>query len=259
MAPGERLQKVLARVGQGSRRQLESRIRAGEVRVNRTAATLGQQVFPGDLIQFHGRTWRATESGNGQVEPTVIMYHKPVGEICSRNDPEGRPTVFERLPRLAAARWVAVGRLDINTSGLLLFTTDGELANRLMHPRGALDREYLARVQGPVTERVMAQLLAGVRIDGARAAFESIRPQGDKSGEGRNRWYRVIVREGRYRMVRRLWESQNCRVSRLVRIGFGPLTLPRDLGPGRWRDLAPAQLEQLVAETAPTSTQNPAR
>ena len=252
--PGERLHKVLARSGLGSRRTIEARIGAGEVIVNGRPAQTGQAVAIGDLITVAGKAWKVVaESALPQEGPRVIMYHKPAGEICTRHDPEGRPDVFERLPRLPGRRWVAVGRLDINTSGLLLFTDDGGLAHRLMHPSGGLDREYQVRVHGEVTDATLQRLRTGVIIDGAPASFAEL-TRG--AGEGRNQWFRVTVREGRYRMVRRLWESQDCQVSRLIRIRFGPVSLPRDLRRGDFRDLTPAQINALIAALPDSATEN---
>jgi 23S rRNA pseudouridine2605 synthase len=180
----------------------------------------------------------------GRAVPTrVLMYHKPVGELVTRSDPEGRPTVFSRLP---PGRWIAIGRLDINTSGLLLFTESGELANRLMHPRYEVEREYLVRAQGNVD---VGRLMKGVELEDGPAAFDRIELSGGKSA-GTNRWYRVVLREGRKREVRRLFEAVGARVSRLVRVRYGPATLPRDLSPGRWRELPQQALEGLLALNA---------
>lgn len=194
--------------------------------VDGVVAQLGQRALPTQEIALDGKPVKAVAA----TGPRVLIYHKPVGELVTRSDPEGRPTVFSRLP---PGRWVAVGRLDINTSGLLLLTDSGELANRLMHPRYEVEREYLARVQGQVD---VAGLLRGVELEDGRAAFDRVEPSGRKS-EGSNRWYRVALREGRKREVRRLFEAVGARVSRLVRVRYGPVELPRDLGPGRWREL----------------------
>jgi 23S rRNA pseudouridine2605 synthase len=172
----------------------------------------------------------------------VLLYHKPVGEICTRHDPEGRANVFANLPKLKTARWIAVGRLDINTSGLLLFTTDGVLANKLMHPSAEIEREYAVRVLGEVTDDMLKAMKSGVELEDGMAHFDSIV---DAGGTGANRWYHVMLREGRKREVRRLWESQGVRVSRLQRIRFGDLTLSRSLRPGKWRDLEAEELKNL--------------
>ncbi len=231
---GERLQKVLARAGYGSRRQIESLIEQGRIQLNRRTARLGDRVRPGDRVKVSGKLVPASRLRGKQTR--LLAYHKPVGEICTRRDPENRPTVFENLPRLRGGRWIAIGRLDINTSGLLLFTTDGELANRLMHPSQQIEREYAVRVRGEVNEEILANLRQGVLLDDGPARFERIE---DAGGEGSNHWYHVIVCEGRNREVRRLWESQGVTVSRLIRVRFGTVTLPRNLRPGQWRELDP--------------------
>ncbi|MGQ0545762.1 MAG: pseudouridine synthase [Betaproteobacteria bacterium] len=226
-APGaERLQKLLAAAGLGSRREIEQWIAAGRVTVDGKVAGLGQRALPTQEIAVDGKRVGARTSAAARV----LIYHKPVGELVTRSDPEGRPTVFSRLP---PGRWIAVGRLDINTSGLLLLTDSGELANRLMHPRYEVEREYLARVQGEVD---VGKLLGGIDLEDGRAAFERVEPWGEKKA-GRNRWYRVMLREGRKREVRRLFEALGARVSRLVRVRYGPVSLPRDLAPGSWREM----------------------
>ena len=241
--PGERLHKVLARAGQGSRRQLESRIEAGEFQVNGQDAQIGQPIVPGDLIRAGRAVWRVVEQPATPAQ--VLAYHKPAGEVCTRSDPQRRPRVFDKLPRLAGGRWVAVGRLDINTTGLMLFTDDGDLAHRLMHPASELDREYLVRVRGRVNDAMLTRLSTGVAVDGAVARFAELAPLG---AQGSNRWFRVVVREGRYRMVRRLWESQGCQVSRLKRIRFGRVALPRELRAGEYRRLTAAEIDALEAQ-----------
>jgi 23S rRNA pseudouridine2605 synthase len=220
----ERLQKLLAAAGLGSRREIESWIEAGRVTVAGRVAQLGERATALDEIAVDGKRVELS-AGSGRV----LLYHKPVGELVTRNDPQGRATVFSRLP---PGRWVAVGRLDMNSSGLLLFTDDGELANRLMHPRYEVEREYLARVQGPVD---IEKLKVGVTLEDGPAAFDRI--DLEKSGEGANRWYRVALREGRNREVRRIFEAVGARVSRLTRVRYGPVELPRDLAPGQWREL----------------------
>jgi 23S rRNA pseudouridine2605 synthase len=241
-APGtEKLQKVLARLGYGSRRALEAWIRDGRVRVNGRVAELGARVGPKDRIEVDGRpVGKVAEAGPA---PRVLMYNKPQGEICTRDDPEGRPTCFDRLPRLKDGRWVSVGRLDFNTSGLLLFTNDGELANRLMHPSAELDREYAVRVHGgEVPEEILKRMKEGVLLEDGPARFTDIRYYG---GEGANRWYHVVLMEGRNREVRRLWESQGLEVSRLKRVRFGPVVMPSTLVSGRWLDFRPEEIDAL--------------
>ncbi|HHQ42495.1 MAG TPA: pseudouridine synthase [Chromatiales bacterium] len=242
MDEGERVQKALARQGVGSRREIERWIEAGRVWIGRRRARLGDRVRPGDVVRVGGRRIRIRPPE--ALPRRVIAYHKPEGEVTTRRDPEGRPTVFRRLPRLARGRWIAVGRLDVNTSGLLLLTTDGELANALMHPARGLEREYAVRVYGRVPEAKLARLLEGVELDDGPARFESLEPAG---GEGANRWYHVVLREGRNREVRRLWEAVGARVSRLIRIRYGPVRLPPGLGAGRWAEVTGPELEALLA------------
>ncbi len=242
MAEGERLQKLLARAGLGSRRQIEDWIRQGRIRLNGRTAVLGARAARGDRIELDGRPVQFRLA----LEPRrrVIAYHKPVGEVTSRRDPGGRPSVFDRLPPLKTGRWVAVGRLDLNTAGLLLLTTDGDLAHRLMHPATGIERRYAVRVQGPVTPEILRRLRQGVTLEDGPAAFDQLR---DAGGSGSNHWFQVSLREGRNREVRRLWESQGLRVSRLLRVGYGPVRLPRGLRPGHWRDLEPAEMASLLA------------
>lgn len=239
----ERLQKWLASAGVGSRREIEGWIAAGRVAVNGRRATLGQKVSGTERIAIDGRLVR-TASRRRRPAPRVILYHKPVGEVCTRSDPQGRPSVFDALPRLAGSRWVIVGRLDLDTSGLLLFTTDGELANVLMHPSGELEREYAVRVRGAPDEATLRRLRAGVALDDGLGRFGLVQAEG---GQGANRWFRVTVAEGRHRIVRRLWEAVGCTVSRLIRVRFGPLSLPRHLPRGRHRELRPAEVGALYA------------
>lgn len=237
----EKLQKTLARAGLGSRRDLEEWISAGRVTVNGSVAELGSRVGPDDRILVDGNPLKV------EWEPTlgrVLAYHKPEGEICSRRDPEGRPTIFDALPSAGKARWVVVGRLDINTSGLLLLTTDGELANRLMHPRHEIEREYAVRVLGEIQPDTMRNLTQGVQLEDGPAKFDSITERG---GEGANRWFHVTLREGRNREVRRLWESQGLTVSRLIRVRYGNLVLPREIPAGRWKELAPELVNEIRA------------
>ena len=220
----ERLHKVLANAGLGSRRMLEQRIQAGEVEVNGAAANIGASVRAGDRVMIDGKQFVVSTDSRDDAE--VLVYHKPEGVVTTREDPEGRPTVFEQLPRLKGARWVAVGRLDINTTGLLLLTTDGELANALMHPRSGLEREYLCRVHGEVPDEIIEKLKAGVELEDGPARFDEI---AIISRGGSHSWFRVVIREGRNREVRRLWDSQGFLVSRLKRIRYGNIELPRTL------------------------------
>lgn len=242
VSSGERLQKVLARTGRhGSRREIERQISAGLILINGRPAQLGDRVTGADVIQVQGRRVTAPV-GAATDQGRVLLYHKPEGEICSRVDGKGRPTIFDHLPPLTHARWVAVGRLDINTSGLILFTTDGELAHRLMHPSFNMEREYAVRVRGEVPPEAAQRLLRGVQLSDGPARFESLREAG---GTGVNRWYQAVLMEGRQREVRRLWESQGLEVSRLIRIRFGPFMLPRGLRRGHWRELSPAEVRAL--------------
>jgi len=236
----ERLQKVLARAGLGSRRQIEDWIRDGRVVVNGKPAELGQKVSGRERIVVDGR--KVHLKADRPAAPEVLMYHKPAGEICSRSDPEGRPTVFSGLPKPHDGRWISVGRLDINTSGLLLFTTDGELAHRLMHPAQEIEREYAVRLLGEVGMAVLERLIQGVQLEDGLARFTAIEESG---GSGANHWYHVIIKEGRNREVRRLWESQGVTVSRLSRVRYGPVILERKLRPGRSRLLSSKELKQL--------------
>jgi len=227
----EKIQKVLSRVGIASRRSIEAWIKDGRISVNGKLAKIGQRVTEKDRISVDGEPVFV----DSEKEATrVILYHKPAGEISTRSDPEGRPTVFDALPKLFQGRWISVGRLDINTSGLLLFTNDGELANRLMHPSNGLEREYAVRVLGIVTNEILDRLVKGVRLEDGNARFEDIVVSG---GKGANRWYHVVVMEGRNRLVRRLWESQGLKVSRLKRVRFGPIFLEASLRQGHWREL----------------------
>lgn len=241
VAESEKLHKVLARAGLGSRRQVERWIAEGRVSVDGRRASIGDRIGGRERIRVDGRPVRLSEAG---AVLRVLRYHKAAGEVCTRRDPEGRPTVFEHLPRIAGSRWVAVGRLDLNTSGLLLFTNDGELAGRLMHPSCEVPREYAVRVREGLTSEIRRRLLRGVRLEDGVARFDSIV---DAGGSGTNRWFKVVLREGRNREVRRLWESQGIAVSRLIRVRFGPIALPRGLSPGRYeylgRDECAALLE----------------
>ena len=241
---GEKLQKVLARIGVGSRRDVESWISQGRIKVNGKDATLGLRVDMHDAITIDGKVIKREEAAESVRR--VIMYNKPDGEICTRDDPEGRPTVFDKLPRPKEGRWINIGRLDINTTGLLMFTTDGELANRLMHPSYEMDREYAVRVRGEVDDEMIERLKAGVVLEDGPARFTDI--QQAPGGEGFNHWYHCVVMEGRNREVRRLWESQGLVVSRLKRVRFGPVFLNSDLPMGRWREMSQQEVDILAAE-----------
>ncbi|HEY0962642.1 MAG TPA: 23S rRNA pseudouridine(2605) synthase RluB [Pseudomonadales bacterium] len=238
----EKLQKVLARAGFGSRRELEEWIAEGRVKVNGKQAKLGDRVSASDKILVDGKKV-ATQDKEPTVHP-VLLYNKPLGEICTRNDPEGRATVYDHLPPLQHARWVSVGRLDINTTGLLLFTTDGELANRLMHPSAQIEREYAVRVMGEVTDDMLRAMLNGVMLDDGIASFKAIR---DAGGEGANHWYHVVLMEGRNREVRRLWEAQGLKVSRLKRVRYGNIVIPSFVKAGKFVELPAAETKSLYA------------
>ncbi len=238
----EKLQKVIARAGLASRREAERWISAGRISVNGKMATLGDRVKSEDTIRVDGKILKEEATAKAQVK--ILMYHKPEGEISTNKDPEGRTTVFDTLPKLHRGRWIQIGRLDINTSGLLLFTNDGELANRLMHPSSEIQREYAVRVFGEVTTDIKARLRKGVQLDDGIAAFNSIKPAG---GEGINRWYHVTLSEGKNREVRRLWESQEgIQVSRLIRLRYGECALDRGLPRGRWRSLSAVETRALM-------------
>ncbi|GLX86924.1 pseudouridine synthase [Thalassotalea loyana] len=228
----EKLQKVLARAGKGSRREMESVISQGRVSVDGKTAFLGDRVEGTEQIRVDGHV--VNLQSKDQEICRILMYNKPEGEMCTRKDPEGRPTVFDRLPKLENGRWVAVGRLDINTQGMLLFTTDGELANRLMHPSRKVEREYAVRVFGEVDDAMLQRLRNGVKLEDGPAKFNKITYRG---GEGRNHWFHVVLTEGRNREVRRLWESQDVQVSRLIRVRYGDITLQRQLPLGGWVEL----------------------
>ncbi|MBL6908258.1 pseudouridine synthase [Luminiphilus sp.] len=253
---GEKLQKVLARIGLGSRRKLEESIKAGEITVNGSMAKLGDRVVAGDKIKFKGRPVANDE----KLENRVMLYHKPVGEVCSRKDPEGRATVFDGLPRLKSGRWVSVGRLDYNTSGLLLLTTDGELANALMHPSSRVEREYLVRVMGRVDEAMLQRLKSGVDLDDGPARFTDIQ-EGGSDSEGINRFFYVVLSEGRNREVRRLWESQGVTVSRLKRVRYGEVFIPSKLKKGQWMELKPrdAEVVYTMADLTPKAIYRPTK
>jgi 23S rRNA pseudouridine2605 synthase len=235
-----KLHKVLADAGLGSRRDMEELIIAGRVSVNGQPAHIGQRIGPNDQVRANGRP---IPRRNVQMPPRVLLYHKPSGEICTRDDPNHRATVFERLPRLKGARWVAVGRLDFNTEGLLILTTSGDIANKLMHPRYGWEREYAVRVLGRIDDEKRARLLAGVELDDGPAKFSAIE---DLGGDGANAWYRVVISEGRNREVRRMFDAVELTVSRLARLRFGPVALPRGLSRGRWIELGAADVAELL-------------
>lgn len=238
----EKIQKVLASYGLASRREIERWIEAGRITINGQPAHIGARVSAKDVIHVDGKPVQSPEQASA---PRVLIYNKPADEICTRHDPEGRPTVFERLPILHGERWIMIGRLDINSSGLLLFTNYGELAHRLMHPRYEIDREYAVRVLGAVSESTLTQLQNGVELDDGLAKFVTIC---DAGGQGANHWYHVTLKEGRNREVRRMWEAVGHTVSRLHRIRFGPVNLPRSVKPGHYEELDPSTMELLLKE-----------
>lgn len=228
----EKIQKILANAGVGSRRQVESWIQEGRITVNGRIATIGDRMTYHDKVCVDGREVKLIKSKN--LKTRVLIYHKPEGEMCTRHDPEGRPTIFDSLPLIRNSRWICVGRLDFNTSGLLLITNDGELANSLMHPSSEIEREYAVRLRGDVTPEILARLKRGVLLEDGKAHFEQIAEAG---GTGANHWYHVIVKEGRNRLVRRLWEACGLTVSRLMRVRFGNVYLPSGLKRGRHVEL----------------------
>ncbi|STX51518.1 ribosomal large subunit pseudouridine synthase B [Legionella busanensis] len=237
----ERLQKILSQAGFGSRREMERWIEQGLVRVNGQIAKLGDSATANDKINVKGKL--INNPLKRQLKTRVLIYHKPVGEISSRHDPKHERTVFDKLPKLRQGRWVQVGRLDINTSGLLLFTTNGELANKLMHPSFGLEREYAVRVHGQVSPEIINKLLKGVKLDDGFAQFKQIEFRG---GEGSNTWYHVTLTEGRNREVRRLWMSQGVEVSRLIRIRYGNIIMPRFLSRGSYHELSAQEIDSLL-------------
>jgi 23S rRNA pseudouridine2605 synthase len=239
--PDEKLQKVLARAGYGSRREIERWIEAGRVTVEGKLATLGDRVGTSARIEVDGKPVAAT----GKQTTRVLLYHKPPGEVTTRKDPEGRKTVFDKLPTPATGRWISIGRLDYNTSGLLLFSTDGELANALMHPSSNIEREYMVRVKGAVDEDTLKTLREGVMLEDGMARFTDIQ---DGGGEGSNHWYYVVIMEGRTREVRRLWESQECVVSRLKRTRYGHVFIPSQVKQGMWIELGNKEVKDLYRQ-----------
>jgi 23S rRNA pseudouridine2605 synthase len=244
----QRIQKLLAAAGLGSRRGIEEWILAGRVTLNGRIAQLGDRAEPGDDLRVDGRAV-AFDAAVHQTRQ-VLAYHKPIGEVTTRRDPQGRATVFDRLPAPAGGRWIVIGRLDFNTSGLLLFTTDGELAHRLMHPSSEVEREYLVRVRGRPGPQILEHLRRGIELDDGPARFDRIEPcESDAS----HSWYRVVLREGRNREVRRLWQAAGYELSRLMRVRYGPVVLPDDLRPGQWRAVAPAVLDGMIGSLPPAT------
>ena len=247
-----RLQKLLAEAGLGSRREIEGWISEGRVRVNGDLAKLGDRATTADRVRLDGRDVKLKRQR--ETLPQVIAYHKPEGDLVTRRDPEERPTVFRRLPRPKEGRWIAVGRLDINTSGLILFTTDGELANRLMHPSREIEREYAVRILGEVAPGTLERLTTGIELEDGPAKFDAVTDQG---GTGANHWFHVVLREGRNREVRRLWEAAGCTVSRLIRIRYGNIELGRRLFTGNWRPLTEEEQIALMGQAGLTAPGRP--
>lgn len=239
---GERIQKILAQLGLGSRRQIEEWIKDRKIKVNGQIAQLGDRLRPTDRVILNGRSIDISKRINAPTR--ILIYNKPAGEIVSRRDPEGRPVIFTQLPKLQIGRWITVGRLDINTQGLLLVTNNGELANRLMHPAQSVVREYAVRVLGTIADEILQNLKQGVELEDGMAKFESIKAG---RGEGVNRWYRVTLTEGRNRIVRRLWESQGVLVSRLIRIAYGSVELPSKLRARTFMELDDKEKAALMA------------
>ena len=250
---GERLQKVMARAGIGSRRQIERWMKEGRIKVNRQPAPLGLRVTVSDEIRLNGEQVHPFPKNGANSRSRVIIYHKPAGQMTTRNDPEGRDTVFNHLPKIRHARWISVGRLDYNTSGLLLFTTDGDLANRLMHPSAEVEREYAVRTMGEATDEQLDNLIKGVELDDGIARFSDIV---DSGGQGINHWYHVVLQEGRNREVRRMWEAVGLTVSRLIRVRYGPIILGKKVRAGNSRELDREEISELqqaagIAATKP--------
>lgn len=242
MEQPERIQKILARAGHGSRREIENWIRAGRIEVNGKKAELGAAITTTDKVFLDGKRLRL---GSDKIKPRVIAVHKPTGVICSKKPERGERSIYSLLPRVERSRWVSVGRLDINTSGLILFTNHGELANRLMHPRYRIDREYTVRVYGQVSAEAMQNMRDGVEIDGEKYRLSDIVLGDDHESPGSNKWYYCVVRQGRNREVRKIWESQGVQVSRLVRVRFGNVVLPRNLRLGKFKDIEGVMLSDL--------------
>ena len=235
-----RIHKILADHGIGSRRGIESLIKQRKVKVNGELATLGQLVSEHDIFEVEGRTVRLSKKDPSKKR--ILMYNKKVGEISSRNDPDHKKTIFDSLPKLKSGRWVSVGRLDINTSGLILFTNDGSLANQLMHPSSNIEREYIARVHGQATDQILNNLMKGVKLEDGFAKFTDV--QGGRKGNT-NQWFAMVIMEGRTREVRRLWESQGLEISRLKRVRYGSLFLPASLKQGAFKELSKSEISAL--------------
>ena len=238
-----RIHKILADHGIGSRRGIEALIRQKKVLVNGQVATIGQLVLERDIFEVEGRTIRLSKKD--PTKKRILMYNKKVGEISSRNDPDHKKTIFDSLPRLKSGRWVSVGRLDINTSGLILFTNDGSLANELMHPSSSIEREYVARVHGEVTDKILNNLTQGIMLEDGSAKFTDV--QGGRKGNT-NQWFAMVIMEGRTREVRRLWESQGLEISRLKRVRYGTLFLPASLKQGGFKELSKREISALVRQ-----------
>ena len=234
----QRIHKVLADHGHGSRRGIEQLIKKNKVEVNGKIAKIGQLVSEKDSFKIEGKNIVLSRKGNKDIR--ILMYNKKVGEVSTRHDPENRPTVFDNLPRLNSERWVSVGRLDVNTSGLMLFTNKGELANKLMHPSSVIEREYVARIHGLVTEKILQKLINGVKLEDGLARFTDV--QEGKKGKT-NQWFAMVIMEGRTREVRRLWESQDLQVSRLKRVRYGDLFLPANLKQGSYKELSKSEVK----------------
>lgn len=240
-----RLQKLLAAAGLGSRRTVEGWIRAGRVTVGGRVARLGDQADSTDEVRLDGKRVAACTAAAAGAAHELLLYHKPLGEVTTRSDPQGRPTVFDRLPPPARGRWIAIGRLDVNTSGLLLFTTDGDLAHRLMHPSSEIEREYRVRLRGTPGPETLRRLRRGIRLEDGPARFDRILPDPQPAAAASHSCFRVVLHEGRNREVRRLWAAAGFEVSRLVRVRYGTITLPAQLRPGAWRRGSRAELERL--------------
>lgn len=237
----EKIQKILANAGLGSRREIETWIQEGRITVNGKLAHIGDRMTYHDKVCVDDREIKLMKSKNQKSR--VLLYHKPEGEMCTRDDPEGRPTIFERLPLIRNSRWICVGRLDFNTSGLLLITNDGQLAHDLMHPSSEIEREYAVRIRGEVSRDMLTKLQQGIQLEDGLASFQNIQ---DAGGTGSNHWYHVIVKEGRNRLVRRLWEALGFTVSRLIRIRFGPIYLPSGLRRGKHVELNEEDVAKLI-------------